>query len=242
MAETQELTYSADGMSLRSTLYHPTGGTRATAAVLVFPEAPGLGSYVHGRAAQLADLGYPALACDLHGDATLLSDPDVVVSTVLALRADPGRMRARANGALDAASAALALEPSRIAAIGYCFGGAMALELGRSGATLAGIVGFHCTLATQSDPAANRLSCPVLACVGAEDPIIDVDERRAFEAEMRSFGIDWQLHVYGNTLHGFTNPDVDKLGRLDALRYNAVADARSWQAMLGFFGEVFGES
>ena len=239
MPRSQDLTYAADGLPMRGRLYLPDPTGRQAAAVLVFSEAPGPGPFVHGQAVQLAGLGYAALVCDLHGDAAVLTDMAEMAARIMALLEKPARMRARAQGALTAMVEALAVPAKRVAAIGYCFGGAMALELGRSGADIAGIAGFHSTLSTNSVPAGNVLHCPVLACIGADDPMIDVEQRRRFEEEMRHYGADWQLHVYGGARHAFTNPDADKIGRPDVMRYDPAAAKRSWAAMLGFFDEIF---
>lgn len=239
MAGQQDLNYTADGLPMRGRLYLPDDDDHLSAAVLVFSEAPGPGPFVHGQAARLASLGYAALVCDLHGEAAIVADMAEMTGLIMALRGEPSHMRARAQGALTAIVDTLQLPSRRVAAIGYCFGGAMALELGRSGADIAGIVGFHSTLSTNSAPADNALQCPVLVCIGADDPMIETEERRIFEEEMRSYGVDWQLHIHGGARHGFTNPDAEKIGRPDVIRYHPAAATRSWTAMQGFFDEIF---
>ncbi len=129
------------------------------------------------------------------------------------------------------------MDPARVAAIGYCFGGTMSLELGRSGAELAAIVGFHAGLATDRPEDAGNIRCPVLVCIGADDPIIPAEQRAAFEAEMRAGGVDWQMHVYGGVQHTFTNPAATGAG-IPGIAYDEAADRRSWNAMLGLFAET----
>ncbi len=131
----------------------------------------------------------------------------------------------------------------RIAAIGFCFGGTMALELARSGAEVKAVVGFHSGLATNAPKTdAKAIKASVLVCIGADDPMIPPEQRAAFEAEMRDAGVDWQMHLYGNTVHSFTNPGAAKRNMPDAIRYSPEADARSWTSMQDLFSETLGRA
>ena len=129
-------------------------------------------------------------------------------------------------------------DPDRLAATGYCFGGTTALELGRAGAALKAIVGFHSGLGTAKPAAAGAIKAKVLVNIGADDPIIPPEQRSAFEKEMNDAGADWRMTLYGGVGHSFTNPDVGRLGR-PGFAYDAAADRRSWAAMMDLFGEVF---
>jgi dienelactone hydrolase len=233
------LTYEADGLRMVSHLYHDGGGARRP-GMLVFPEAFGLGDHAKSRAERLAGLGYVALACDLHGEGRVVSEIDEAIGLIGPLRSDPSRTRARAAGGLRALQARAEVDPARIAAIGFCFGGTMALELARSGADVAGVVGFHSGLSTVTPQDARNIKGKVLVCIGADDPGIPLDQRVAFEKEMRDGGVDWQMNVYGGVVHSFTNPEADKRGRPEVARYDAKADARSWAEMRAFFEEIFG--
>jgi dienelactone hydrolase len=233
------LAYRADGLDMKSHLYLGEGGVHPRPGVLVFPEAFGLGDHAKARAERLAGLGYVALACDLHGDGRLIDDFGRLMPLINSLRAEPEHIRARARGGLDALLARPEVDPARIAAIGYCFGGTMALELARGGADIACAVGFHSGLATAAPEDARNIKAKVLVCLGADDPSIDAAQRSAFEEEMRSGGVDWQMNLYGGVVHSFTNPAADKLGRPDFARYDARADARSWTEMLAIFEEAF---
>jgi dienelactone hydrolase len=237
---TETLTYEADGLHMQSQLYIGDGRSDLSPGVLVFPEAFGLSEHAKARAERLATLGYIALACDLHGDGKLYDALDAVMGLIGPLRQDPRRTRARGKGGLDALLARPEVDPSRIAAIGYCFGGTMALELARGGSEIAGAVGFHSGLATAAPEDARNIKGKILVCIGADDPSIDAEQRAAFEEEMRKGGIDWQMNLYGGVVHSFTNPAADRLGRPDFARYDAKADARSWAEMRRFFDEIFG--
>jgi dienelactone hydrolase len=237
---TEILTYEADGLRMQGHLYYGARGAKSRPGVLVFPEAFGLGEHAKSRAERLAGLGYVALACDLHGDAKVIDDLNAVMGLIGPLREDPRRTRARAKGGLDALLARSEVDKVRIAAIGYCFGGTMALELGRSGANVAAVVGFHSGLATAAPQDAKNIKGKVLVCIGADDPSIDAEQRKAFEQEMRAGQVDWQMNLYGGVVHSFTNPAADRLGQPNFARYDAKADARSWAEMNAFFAEAFG--
>lgn len=129
-------------------------------------------------------------------------------------------------------------DASRIAAVGYCFGGTVVLELARAGADLKAVVGMHPGLGSARPDDARNITGKVLVCVGTEDPFIPLEQRLAFEAEMRAAGVDWQMHLYGVAAHSFTHPWADR-GNLPGLEYHQATDERSWRSMLALFDEVF---
>lgn len=235
----ETLEYSADGLAMRSELFFESGG-RSRPGVLVYPEAYGLNAHALERAQRLASLGYVALACDLHGAALVVQDLGAAITMLDPLYADPSKTRARAAGALNALAARPEVDPARIGTIGFCFGGTMSLELARSGAPIKAVVGFHSGLATVAPKTdAKSIKAKVLVCIGGDDPFIPLEQRAAFETEMRDAGVDWQMNVYGNTVHSFTNPTAANANRPHAVRYSAAADQRSWQAMQNLFSEAF---
>jgi dienelactone hydrolase len=234
----ETLKYSSDGLTMSSELFYEPGAGRKP-GVLVFPEVFGLGEHALSRARRLAELGYVALACDLHGDRKMLGGMEQAMAFVGAMREDLPRLRKRAQEALAALTARAEVDSGRLAAIGYCFGGTMALELARSGAPLAATVGFHSGLATKAPQDARNIKGKVLVCIGADDPGVPAEQRSAFEQEMRAAKVNWQLTVFGGVVHSFTNPGADKLGRPEFARYDAQADQRSWQQMCELFTEVF---
>jgi dienelactone hydrolase len=179
------------------------------------------------------------LACDLHGEGKLFEDLKSVDPILEALRNEPAHIRTRAKGSLDTLVARPEVDASRVAAIGYCFGGTMALELARGGNPILGVVGFHSGLAAAAPQDARNIKGKILVCTGADDPVIPLEQRIDFENEMRNGGVDWQVDLYGGVVHSFTNPDADKAGRTHISRYNAKAAARSWASMRAFFDEIF---
>jgi dienelactone hydrolase len=236
--KTRNLIYAADGLSMRSTLAWESDATGARPGVLVFPEGFGLGEHARAKALRLAQAGYVTLACDLHGDATVIDDMGVLMPKIGALLEAPGRIRERAMASLQALRSQPEVDGDRLAAIGYCFGGTMALELVRGGAPVAGAAGFHCGLTSRLPLAPATTQAKVFVCIGADDPLVTPADRGAFEAEMRQAKADWRMHVYGGVVHSFTNPEAAARGAPDALRYDAGADARSWNELRAFLEEV----
>lgn len=208
--------------------YLADGGGRN--GVLIAGEGTGLGPQVKDRAHALAELGYVAFCADFIGGGRVL-DMAEMMPKLTALRADTEGTRALARAAL----AQLAPRVDRVAAIGYCFGGTFVFELARDGAELAAVVGFHAGLATHKP---GPIKGKVLACIGADDPLVPPAERAAFEIEMKAAGCDWRLYTYGGAVHGFANPLANALNN-PAVRYHEPTHRRSWAEMFALFGEVF---
>ncbi len=206
--------------------------------ILVNPEAFGLGPQAKSRAERLAQLGYVALASDPYGDGAIAKDLNEAMKLATPLFADPAKLRARAHAALNTLATHPQVDASRLASIGYCMGGTIALELARDGAPLRGIVSFHGGLQTQRPAAAGQVKAKILVCTGNDDPFVPAEQIKGLIEEMTTAGADWQLINYGGTVHSFTNPDADSLGN-PALKYNKLSDERSWKAMTLFFDEIF---
>jgi dienelactone hydrolase len=147
-------------------------------------------------------------------------------------------LRARAQAGLAELRKQKLVDPQRIAAIGYCFGGTTVLELARDGADLKGVISFHGGLSTPTPQDARDIKGKVLALHGADDPYVKADEVAAFQDEMRKAHVDWQFVGYGNAVHSFTNKAAGNDNNKGAA-YNEKADKRSWEAMKVFFAEIF---
>jgi dienelactone hydrolase len=207
--------------------------------VLVVPEWWGLNDYPKMRAKMLAELGYVAMAVDIYGDGKTTADPKQAGAWADALEAgDRAELRTRIAAALARLKSDPRVDPSKTAAIGYCFGGSTVLELARSGATVNGVVSFHGHYDTNDPAKPGEVKAKVLACHGADDPFQSPAQIQAFQDEMRKARADWQFNLYGGARHSFTNPNAGKYG-IPALAYNEEADHRSWQAMKDFFKEIF---
>jgi dienelactone hydrolase len=208
--------------------------------VLVVHDWTGVGPYVKARAKQLASLGYIAFAPDIYGKGIHPADPKEAARTAGIYKKDRILMRQRANAGLAVLRNVPQVDPSRIGAIGYCFGGTTVLELARSGADIAAVVSFHGNLDTPLPEDAKNIHGKVLVLHGGDDPFVPPAEVSAFENEMRNAAVDWQLVTYGGAVHSFTNPDSGD-DKTKGAAYNRQADKRSFEAMKTFFQEVFAE-
>jgi dienelactone hydrolase len=204
--------------------------------VLVVHCFRGLRDFDKERAEQLAKLGYIAFAIDMYG---VRPKNDKEAFALARIYGDNrSLMRSRASAGLEVLKKHELTEAKRIAAIGYCFGGGVVLELARSGADMTGVVGFHATLDTPNPADAKNIKGKVLILHGADDPVVPTDQVLAFQDEMRKAKVDWQMVFYGGAVHGFTIPESGTDPSKPAA-YNEKADKRSWEAMKTFFAEIF---
>jgi dienelactone hydrolase len=206
--------------------------------ILVVHEWWGLNEYVKGRADQLAQMGYVAFAADIYGKGVGAKAPADAGRLSNIYASDRKLMRARVTAGLDMLLKNQYTDPARVAAIGYCFGGMTVLELARSGANVAGVVSFHGELNTPDPGDSKNIKAKVLVLHGADDPVVPTNQVLAFVEEMRKARVDWQLVMYGNAVHTFTNAQAGNDPSKGAA-YNEKADKRSWQAMKDFFAEIF---
>jgi dienelactone hydrolase len=235
----EDIAYEVDGREYVGHLALDEYRVGPRPAVLLCHEGPGLDEHVKGRAVRLASLGCVAFALDYQGGGA--SPPiEAAMARLGELIGDADTTRRLGRAGLDVLLAQPAVDPSRVAAIGYCFGGTMALELARAGADLRAVVGFHAGLGTAAPAAPGAISASVLVCIGADDPVVPADQRAGFEQEMRAAEVrDWRMELYGGVGHSFTNPRVDELG-MPGIRFDAAADRRSWRSMLDLFAETLG--
>jgi dienelactone hydrolase len=233
----RDIEYPADGLMMVGHLALPDlQGPRP--GVLIAHEGLGLDDYQKSRAERFAELGYVAFALDYQGGGKPLADRGEMTARLGALWEDPERTRALAGAGLEVLLAEPRTDASEIAAVGYCFGGALVLELARGGADLKAVIGFHPRLATVRPQDASNITGKVLVCVGTEDPLVSIDERLAFEDEMRTAGVDWRMNLYGGAQHSFTHPLADTVD-LPGLKYDRLNGERSWRAMVDLLDEVF---
>jgi dienelactone hydrolase len=194
--------------------------------------------HAKGRARRLAEeRGYVAFALDYIGNGERLADLQQTMGRLGPLMKDPLKIRALGQAGLDILTAQDRVDTSRLAAIGYCFGGTMCLELARSGADLRAVVGFHSGLGTARPEDAGQIKAKVLTLIGVEDPIVPPEQRAAFEKEMQEGRVDWQMVLYGGAAHSFTNPSAGDM-KTPGIEYHEPTDRRSWKAMCDLFDEV----
>lgn len=205
-------------------------------AVLVSHAWIGRDGFACGKAQELTKLGYVGFALDMYGDARTGSGPEENARLMQPFIDDRELLQGRIGAALEAVKAQPEVDATRIAAIGFCFGGLCVLDLARTGADLCGVVSFHGLLHPPGNTAGTPIRAKVLVLHGYDDPMGPPDQVLALASELTEAGADWQIHVYGGTLHAFTNPRANDpaFGTV----YQETAARRSWQAMGNFLAEV----
>ena len=237
MTTTTDVEYRHDGQRYIGHLALPEGDSVGP-GVLVCHEGFGLDEHAKHIAERLAtELDVVAFALDYYGDGKPIPREELM-DRIRPMAESPARTQALGRAGLEVLLGQPRVDHSRIAAIGYCFGGTMALELARGGTDLVAVVGFHSGLSTVQPAAAGVISARVLVCIGADDPLVPAEQRAAFETEMKAAGADWELNLYGGAQHSFTNPAADGT-QMPGVLYHEPTDRRSWAAMVDLFAEVF---
>lgn len=235
---TRTVDYSHDGTALEGFLAYDDAVSGTRPGVLIVHQWMGLTDNERMRARMLAELGYVAFAVDVYGKGVRPANTQEAAQEAGKYYADRALLRARITAGLDVLRKQKLVDPTRLAAIGYCFGGGGALELARSGADLAGVVSFHGSLDTPNPQDAKRIRAKLLVCHGADDPYVKPEAVHAFLEEMENAGVDYQLIFYSGAVHGFTQKGSGN-DPSRGVAYNANADRRSWQHMKDFFAEIF---
>jgi len=234
---TETVDYKQGDTTLEGFLAYDDSISGKRPGVLVVHQWLGLTDYEKHRATMLAQLGYVAFCADIYGKGIRPKDVSEAGALAGKYKNDRQLLRARVNAGLDKLKKNKLVDPKRVAAIGYCFGGTTVIELARSGADLNGVVSFHGGLDSPTPADGKNIKCKVLALAGADDPFQKPEDLTAFESEMRDNKVDWQIVFYGGAVHAFTQPDP---GFVNAgAKYNEKADKRSWEAMKTFFAEIF---
>jgi dienelactone hydrolase len=237
---TQTVDYTDEkGTALEGFVVYDDAVSGKRPGVIVVHDWRGLTDYTHMRAEMLAKLGYIAFAADIYGKGVHLTTPEEWMKTIGIYKGDRPLYRERERAAYQAFLKEPKLDPTRIGAIGYCFGGTGVVEMARDGLDLKGVVSFHGGLDAQPLSEGATIKAKVLALCGADDPYEKSEDMAAFEKQLKDGNVDYQIVAYGHAVHAFTDKEVDKLNQPGA-KYNADADRRSWQTMRDFFTEIFG--
>ena len=238
---TETVTYRAGDTALQGYLAYDLKQSGERPGVMVIHEWWGLNDYIKRRAQMLAELGYTALAIDMYGNGKTATHPDEAGALMNEVLNDMDSATARLQAAYDCLQARPQTDANKVAAMGYCFGGAAALHGARIGMNLAGVVSFHGALGSFHKPEPGTVKARILVCHGAADALIPADDIDAFKQEMDDADADYQFIAYNGALHGFTNPQATENGRKYGLplAYDAEADEQSWQTMQAFFKEIF---
>ena len=230
-----EVAYEVDGTACSGYVARPDDDATHP-GVLVVHDWLGVTDAARFRADMLARLGYVAFAVDVFGADVRPSDEEAP-QVAGRYYSDQELFRARLGAGLEQLLAQPGVDASRVAATGYCFGGAGALQLARTGADLRAVVTFHGGLTTGPEGEAEQIRAKILVLTGAVDPVVTPEAVDAFEEELRGVpSLDWQVVTYSGAMHAFTNPGANAPDH--GAQFNAVAEARSWQAMKAFFAEV----
>jgi len=206
-------------------------------AVLINHTWAGRDDFVAEKAKKLAALGYVGFAVDMYGKGVLGSSVEENAKLMQPFMDNRLMLQKRMMAALYAVKLMPWVDDSKVAAMGFCFGGLCSLDLARTGADLKGVVSFHGLLGAPGNTQGNAIKAKILALHGHDDPMGPVEQVLAFEQEMTEAGADWQLHTFGNTMHGFTNPAANDPER--GMVYRPDADRRSWLEMENFLAEIF---
>jgi dienelactone hydrolase len=207
--------------------------------VLVMHDAHGLGPQSRERAQRLAALGYVALATDMYGGGAYFESQLGSGPTFMALFERPDYLRARVVAGYDALKGRPDVDPDRIAAVGFCFGGMCVLELARSGVDVKAVVSFHGLLTTALPAGPDLIKGQVVAFCGGKDPYAPLEQVDGLRDEMTKAGAPWAVTVYGEAYHAFTNPDGGT-GELPGIAYDPLSDTLSWASTVALLAEVLG--
>lgn len=235
-----DVAYSVDSTSMTGFAVYDENIEGKRPAVLVVPEWWGLNDYAKKRARMLAELGYVAMAVDMYGNAQTADNPESAQKLATPFYMNPVMAKSHFDAALSKLKSMGEVDTTKIAAIGYCFGGGMLLNFARLGATLNGMVSFHGSLlGTPADK--SLLKTKLLVLHGEADQFVPAAEVTTFKRQMDSIGADYTFKSYANATHAFTNPDATANGQKFKIpiAYNAAADTASWKEMKGFLETVF---
>jgi dienelactone hydrolase len=232
--------YTGDSANMTGYVAYDSSSNAKRPIVLVVHEWWGLNDYAKMRARELAELGYLAFAVDIYGDRKMGPTPDSAGKLATPFYEHPEKAKARIDAALEKIKAYPQADTSKIAGIGYCFGGGLLLNVARMGEPFKGVVSFHGSLV--GTPAIkDLLTAQILVCHGEADEFVKPEEVSTFKKQMDSIGAKYTFKSYPNATHAFTNPEATALGEKFKMpiRYNAAADSASWKDMKEFFGKIF---
>lgn len=238
---TKEVSYSSDTVTLKGFLAYDENQKDVRPGVLVVHEWWGHNQYARKRAIMLAELGYAALAVDMYGDGKQADHPEDAGKFAMAVMQSMPTAKARFQAAVNFLKEQTQTDKSRIAAIGYCFGGGVVLRMAVAGEDLKGVVSFHGSLPTDSVENPKQVKAKLLVCNGEDDGFVPAEQIDAFKKAMIDAGINFKFVNYPGAVHSFTNPDADSLAKKFnmPIAYNKQADEESWKDMKLFLEEVF---
>ncbi len=235
------LSYEINGNKFVGFFAHDADADGPRPGIILVHEWWGCNDFVRERARRLAEAGFCAFAIDMFGGGATADKPDQAAALMNGVLQDMEAGTARLKGAYDVMLGHAGVDSSRTGAIGYCFGGAMVLHMARIGMPLKAVVSFHGALGSFHQAEPGSIKPRILVCHGGGDKMVSMDDLEAFKQEMDAAGADYEVIVYADALHGFTNPQATERGQKYGLplAHDAEADAASWQAMLDLFERSF---
>jgi dienelactone hydrolase len=233
--------YKAGNVTLKGYLAYDTAIKGKRPGVIVVHEWWGLTDYPKKRAEMLAKLGYVALAADMYGDGKIADNPGDAQKFAGESMKDMNLLKLKFLAAMDFLKQDEHTDPTQIAAIGYCYGGGVVLNMARAGIDLKGVVSFHGSLGAAIPAEKGNVKAKLLVCSGAADKFISAKDVETFKKEMKDAGADLKYIAYPGALHAFSNPDATALGKKFnmPIAYNEKADKGSWSEMKKFFKTIF---
>jgi len=242
--QAKEVEYTADGTTLKGYLAYDDAISGKRPGVLVVHEWWGHNAYARKRARMLAEMGYTALAVDMYGDGKTAEHPQDAGKFAAAVAKNQAVAKARFDAAQQFLAAQASVDSAKIAAIGYCFGGGVVLNMARAGAKLAGVASFHGSLATDTKATKGGVTAQVIVFNGEADPMVTPEQIAAFKQEMETAGVTYQYVGYPGVKHSFTNPEADAFAAKFQLplAYSASADRDSWAKLAGFLVNIFSQA
>lgn len=237
----EEISYEGDGITMKGYLAYDDATQDKRPGVLVVHEWWGHNAYARKRAEMLAELGYTALAVDMYGDGKNTEHPKEAKEFMMAAKADKDGAKTRFEAALNTLTSHPTVDADKTAAIGYCFGGGIVLEMARKGVDLDGVASFHGGLATENPAQEGAVKAEIIVFHGDADPMVPPEQVTDFKEEMEKAGVEMTFVGYPGVKHAFTNPDADKFAEKFDLpvAYDKHADEQSWSGLQKFFKRIF---
>lgn len=234
---TEEIDFQHRGKTYSLFAAYPNPSQTSYPVILIFHTWQGRSTWMCEQAKKVAEMGYLGIAVDMYGKGVIGKNKEENSALMMPFIQDRGLLRELAQATFTVASNIKEADKDKIGAIGFCFGGLCALDLARSGVNLKGVVSFHGLLNSPQGLAKEKIQSKILVLNGYDDPLVDQETLQAFAHEMNDAHVDWQLHHFSHTMHGFTNPEANDpaFGAV----YNPLSAKRSWQLMREFFKEIF---
>jgi dienelactone hydrolase len=229
--------YAADGLECEGLLAHDDAKSGRRPVVLISHAWAGRGPVEESYAVKIAELGYAGFALDLYGKGVFGKTTEECQALMTPLASNRPRLQARLLHVIDVVKALPEADASRIAIMGFCFGGLCALDVARTGADIRGAASFHGLFGAPGNTKGRKIKAKVIAFHGYDDPMVKPQDVVALGNELSEAGADWQIHAYGGVLHAFTNPEAND--RAFGTVYDKRAADRAWAAFAGFLAECF---